>query len=946
MAKNESLTDTGAFVDHLDKSGLLTPEQMVQVRKSAAGQADASSLARQLVKNETLTAWQAAQILGRFTRLTVGKYRLLGELGKGPMGRVFLAEHGKLNKRVSLKVLPSRFSAQAEVLKRFLQEATRASALNHRNIIHLYDVGDEEGRFYLAMEYVEGKDLQRQVEEGGPMPAQRAIDLARQAADGLSHAHEQDLSHGDLKPSNLLVDASGVVKILDLGLSELADSSTPVGAGEESTEAPSLASLAYRAPELLGDKRRSDVRSDLYSLGAILHFLLTGKPPARDNSDVAEGLLKVAGVVPELANVCDHLLASDPNERPESAAQVVAALELAQRALPTAEKAADKSPSDRQPAAVAKRPLVAKPLEVASTTIVATEDADAAESPSVGPLGFAIKTGRKRKSSPAPAVAASAPAASVVDKASASPRSKRAWPVIPIAVIGGGALVLAIMVTVVVVLLNRGGSQPVAKATRADAASAAKVSKPTKASESKPESNPESNPETNPIADSTGAASSTPPSNAGKGEPTEKGSPTKTSDTPAETKGSEKAPAETKPMPMPATTTEATPPTATPGASTTDTKTTKAPASETKPEPAPTTPMPAPAPAPAANPFAGFATAVALPPLETMGKPAAEALNPVPLGLIKIEPTALCLVQLKGGQTAYKGKSSFLLEPANGGTAPRDWEIKFQSEKDPPVVVASLALKDDQLVFQWAEEATRQQSAPFLCNCALSLSAGTALHQVALRKPITAEPLAAQVDKGVFSETWNIESPPPGKQVTVEIGPLEGGAAKHKVDPKFELEAFKDTTYLMAGHADDALILGFKIDVAMPAKSLRISAQPQYYLTGMPKPDRYMKVTPKQLADFAAGRIKAAQFDTAATKAAKNLNAEEKKQRETQANQVLEAAQKGMAQIEQLKELAKSLPEGGKIHFRAYFMADDVKVDLINSGAPPAPPPMPPAAKQ
>jgi serine/threonine protein kinase len=162
MAKIESLTDPSAFVDLLDKSGLLTPEELAQVRKSAAGLADASTLARQLIKSEKLTQWQAKQLLGRYSRLTVGKYRLLGELGKGPMGRVFLAEHGTLNKRVSLKVLPSRFSSQPDVLKRFLDEANRASALNHRNIIHIFDVGKEdEGRYYLAMEYVEGKDLPR-----------------------------------------------------------------------------------------------------------------------------------------------------------------------------------------------------------------------------------------------------------------------------------------------------------------------------------------------------------------------------------------------------------------------------------------------------------------------------------------------------------------------------------------------------------------------------------------------------------------------------------------------------------------------------------------------------------------------------------------------------------------------------------------------------------------
>ena len=943
MAKIELLTDANAFLDLLGKSGLVAPERLAEVRKSAAGQTDASALARQLIKEGTLTAWQAKQLLGQFSRLTVGKYRLLGQLGKGPMGRVYLAEHGQLNKKVSLKVLPTRFAAQPEMLERFLNEANRASALNHRNIIHIFDVGqDDESRYYLAMEYVEGKDIQRLVETGGAMQASRAIDLVRQAADGLAHAHEQGLTHGDLKPSNLIVDANGVLKILDLGLSELADNSAAGTGGEESTEAPTLAGLACRAPELLSGKRRSDVRSDLYSLGAILYYLLTGKPSARDDSDVASALLKVPGVVPELANLCDHLLASDPQDRPESAAHVVAALELAARALPSAEKASEKAQADRPAIGGApKRPLVAKPLEIPAPGIEAGENTDQAETTSANPMaGFAIKTGRKRKSSP-PATAAATSAAAPAAAGAPAPRTARAWPILPIALIGGGVLVLAAMVTVVVVLLNRGGTQPLAKATKPEAVRATKVETPAAA----PESNPETNPEANPTADPDSAASTAPPSATVAKAPGEKAAPTKTGDTPAETKSGEKAPAPPGPTTTPAA--APAPTTPAPPAPDTDTKTTKAPAAEPKSEPAKTPPAPAPAPAPAApavNPFAGFATAVALPALEIMGKSAPEALAPATLGPVKIEPTALCIVQLKGGETAFKGKTKFLLEAADQGTAPRDWEFKIQSDKDPPRVIAKMSLKEDQLVFQWVEEATKLQAAPFLSNCVLALTAGTGTHQVALRKPVVVEPLAVQVDKGAVNETWNLESPPPGKQITVEFS-LAGGAPKFKIDPKTELEAFKDATYLMAGNTDDALILGFKIDVSMPAKALKITAQPHYQLTGMAKPDRYVKATPGNLAQIAGSQIKAAQFETAAMKAAKNLNAELKKQRETQANQSLEAAQKGMAQIESLKELAKSLQEGGKLHFRAYFMADDTQVELINTGAAP-PPPMPPAAQK
>ncbi|MEX2026264.1 MAG: serine/threonine-protein kinase, partial [Pirellulaceae bacterium] len=308
MAKIDPLTDATVFLDVLAKSALLPEEAIAKLRSAASPALDASALARQLIKEGTLTRWQASQLLRQYSGLTIGPYRLLDQLGKGPTGRVYLAEHGKLGKKVSLKVLPGRFSSQPDVLKRFLDEANRAGALNHRNLIHIFDVGSDGEKFYLSVEYVEGKDFQRLVEAGGPLGSAQAIELMRQAAEGLAHAHDQGLMHGDFKPSSLLVDASGVVKILDLGLSGLADTPVASDGGEESTESPTLASLAFRAPELLSSNQRSDVPSDLYSLGAVLFFLLTGKSPARNAAEVASALDKVPGITPELANLSDHLL--------------------------------------------------------------------------------------------------------------------------------------------------------------------------------------------------------------------------------------------------------------------------------------------------------------------------------------------------------------------------------------------------------------------------------------------------------------------------------------------------------------------------------------------------------------------------------------------------------------------------------------------------------------
>jgi len=226
----------------------------------------------------------------------------------------------------------------------------------------------------------------------------------------------------------------------------------------------------------------------------------------------------------------------------------------------------------------------------------------------------------------------------------------------------------------------------------------------------------------------------------------------------------------------------------------------------------------------------------------------------------------------------------------------------------------------------------------------LTMAAGAGTHQVALRKPLTVDPLATTVEKGAVSEKYNIEHAPSGKQIAVEIGPLEGGPAKHKVDPKMELEAFKDSTYVFAGNADDALLLGFKIDVSMSAKALQITAQPQFMLTGMPKPERYVKNTLNQLALRVGAGLQEANRNLEVTKQVKN--ADQKKKLEGIANNQLAMAQNAMAQVEQLKDIAKLLQEGGRLHFRAFYLADDARVELINTGGPPPTPPMPkPAAK-
>src|SRR5512141_637879 len=147
-------------------------------------------------------------------------FRVLRKLGAGGMGEVFLAEDTRLSRKVALKLLPEGLLADPEIRRRFAQEARTASALNHPNIVTIYDIGSAEGRDFLAMEYVEGETL-RELLAAGPIDARRAFDLIGQAATGLAAAHESGIVHRDIKPENLMVTRNGHVKIMDFGLAKL-----------------------------------------------------------------------------------------------------------------------------------------------------------------------------------------------------------------------------------------------------------------------------------------------------------------------------------------------------------------------------------------------------------------------------------------------------------------------------------------------------------------------------------------------------------------------------------------------------------------------------------------------------------------------------------------------------------------------------------------------------
>lgn len=256
----------------------------------------------------------AAQALAQDSSLTtdislvgqeIGTYKIEKLLGAGGMGEVYLAHETKLNRRVALKILPSQFVADAERTSRFEREAQALSALNHPNLITIFEVGDVNGLHFIAMEFVEGQTLRAMM--NGTLRLRDVLSIVAQVAEALSAAHQSGIIHRDIKPDNIMVRADGYVKVLDFGLAKLAEAEVPAGApGPAHTQAgATMGTLAYMSPEQATGET-IDHRTDIWSLGVVLYELVTSEKPF-------QGANRQATVNAILSSEPNSAAASDPN---------------------------------------------------------------------------------------------------------------------------------------------------------------------------------------------------------------------------------------------------------------------------------------------------------------------------------------------------------------------------------------------------------------------------------------------------------------------------------------------------------------------------------------------------------------------------------------------------------------------------------------------------------
>jgi serine/threonine protein kinase len=269
----------------------------------------------------------------------VRDYKLIAILGAGGMGTVYKAIHTKLDRVVALKLLPTRRIGNADAIVRFEREMKAIGKLDHPAIVRATDAGDDDGQHFLAMEFVDGFDVSELVDRHGPLTISDASEIIRQAAIGLQHVHERQLVHRDIKPSNLMVTEDGHVKILDLGLALLADQHE--GLGELTTVGQMMGTVDYMAPEQCDDSHDVDIRADIYSLGATLFKMLTGRAPyatserrsplSRIRALATEEPPQLADSLPdadaEFCSIVDRMLSRNPDDRFATPGDVATALE-------------------------------------------------------------------------------------------------------------------------------------------------------------------------------------------------------------------------------------------------------------------------------------------------------------------------------------------------------------------------------------------------------------------------------------------------------------------------------------------------------------------------------------------------------------------------------------------------------------------------------------------
>jgi serine/threonine-protein kinase len=301
-----------------------------------------------------------------------GRYRIVRKLGAGGMANVYLAEDQELGRSVAIKILDGRHAADNSFIERFRREAKNAAGLSHPNIVSIYDRGEAEGTYYIAMEYLSGRSLKELMVSRGPTPIKIAVDYTRQILAALGFAHRNGIVHRDIKPHNVVVDPDGRLKVTDFGIARS-------GGTSQMTEVGSIIGTAqYLSPEQARGAP-VDQRSDVYSVGVVLYEMLTGKVPFTGDTPLEIAMKHLSEVpvppsekrpeVPEdLDSIVLRALAKDPEDRYQTAQEMDADLSRLQRGLAVSSETADAATAVLAGAGISGAPTIIAPRPAAPPT--------------------------------------------------------------------------------------------------------------------------------------------------------------------------------------------------------------------------------------------------------------------------------------------------------------------------------------------------------------------------------------------------------------------------------------------------------------------------------------------------------------------------------------------------------------------------------------------------
>ncbi len=924
MPNAPSLPTVEDFLKLLASSGIL-PESDLETAREVASRchpADSKSLARTLVEEGILTAWQARRLLAGITQFHIANYVLVDQLSASSLGRVLQARHQSLERKVAIRVFHRELTQDPKIRHELLEECRQAASLDHRNLVHIFDVGQERGHVYLVMEYTPARHLGQKVAEDGPMGFVTTIDILRQVAAAVGHLHDRGVVHGDLRPENVLCDDEQRIKVVGLGGRTLRDrveddADTRISSAESwetSDDAEVLGTLgAFAAPEQLqGDQPTT--RSDVYSLGCLAYFLLTGRSPETDRSQRAP-LAQIRPDTPRgLVRVVERMMARRPAERYRDAT-------IVHEILTDLREEAQDSPPDPTPAV--------------------------------------RRLHRRKKKEPSAAAAGDAGPLSNEPSASAGNGRK-------LLVAGMAALVLLAALAGVAWLVWGGGKSEDAAVATSTVGTAGGTAGGTVTPDA--DTSPSPSPEASSGEREPPTASGDPAeANGSTEEPSDPAEPDVTTTGETRAAGAVAAPkldgekdASTpensdaapdrptpdgkqqdgspgKPNPMPTSTqpdNHAKSPSRQPDA-------------DSPTQPQPTGPKPPPQkkkspqekkkPTKKPSPFAKLPPAVPLP------EPG-DSLEPTILGNVTLEPRAVVLALLLGGNQILKSGEKFELKGAQGGLAPRTWTV-FHVKGTNRTPIATFDITDGQLRFRWEPAAESLRQARQLANTLLSLSSSGHIHKMALRHPQKAPPLTIDLNRS-SSSRFRIAALPNPLTLFLEIDHLSEGLPEVVFDPGKSIPLARKSLRIRFGKKEEPSLFFLELSVRASRNNVSVTLKP-YFQTDPNNASSAQPITAREVAGLVKQLEQTQQQLAARIQQFKKYQGDLKKarlperklreqsalaaQRLNLAQQQLQQIASQLAGLQKLSELQEAIGDKGRIYIRLYRKVGEDRIPILES---------------